>query len=67
MRTLELTRDEVTISLTRDEVRLLGNSLNEVCHALSIEEFATRTGSEPAEAKALLEQLLAVSDALARK
>jgi len=48
------------LELTRDELRILNNALNEVCHgpdAIEDEgEFHTRMGAEPVEAKTLLGQ-----------
>lgn len=47
------------ISVTRDEVALIGNCLNEVCNALSW-DFQTRTGYEIQEARDVLKQINAL-------
>jgi hypothetical protein len=60
MRLLQTDATAVTLELTRDEVRTLGQALNEVCHGLdAIEdwEFRTRMGVQRNEAKALLDEL----------
>lgn len=48
-----------TIRLSRDELHLLNNALNEVCHALTV-DFPTRMGAERDEAARLLQQIHAL-------
>lgn len=45
------------ISLTNDELSILSNALNEVCHGLDIREFSTRMGAEKGEVLKLLNRL----------
>ena len=45
------------ISLTADELSILCNALNEVCHGLDIREFSTRMGAEKDEVLKLLNRL----------
>lgn len=54
MRLLRQSGKEFIVSVSRDEVRLINNALNEVINALDISEFSTRLGVELGEAKALL-------------
>jgi hypothetical protein len=42
------------IRLTRGELAIINNALNEICHGIDLPEFATRIGAEPAEARRLL-------------
>ena len=42
------------IRLTRGELAIISNALNEICHGIDLPEFATRIGAEPAEARRLL-------------
>ena len=42
------------IRLTRGELVIISNALNEICHGIDLPEFATRIGAEPAEAGRLL-------------
>jgi predicted transcriptional regulator len=62
MKIAELGPSKIMVALSRDELRILSNALNEVCNALDVEEFATRMGAEPSEAKSLLKQLVAAND-----
>lgn len=42
------------LRLTRGELVIINNALNEICHGIDLPEFATRIGAEPAEARRLL-------------
>ena len=61
-------QDHVTLELSRNELLLLNNALNEVCHGLSISEweFPTRLGLERSHGVALLRQISDLSDARKR-
>jgi len=48
---------EITVTFTSEELRILVNSLNEVCNALDLEEFSTRMGAELDEVERLLKML----------
>ncbi len=56
--------DEIAIAVTREELRLINNALNEVCNGIAIEEweFATRLGVGLDEARAVLEHVRDVLD-----
>jgi hypothetical protein len=62
MRVVSGSHTEITVALTRDELRILSNALNEVCNALDVEEFATRMGAELYEVEALREQFSKAND-----
>ena len=42
------------LRLSRNELLIINNALNEICHGIDLPEFATRIGAEPAEARRLL-------------
>jgi hypothetical protein len=42
------------LRLTRGELAIINNALNEICHGIDLPEFATRIGAERDEAKRLL-------------
>ena len=42
------------IRLTRGELAIINNALNEICHGIDLPEFASRIGAERAEAERLL-------------
>lgn len=62
MRILTKTRTTTTLEVTKTELEILNNALNEVCHGLDIQEFATRMGAEKGE---VLKVLHRVAEALA--
>jgi hypothetical protein len=50
------TRD-ATVRLSRHELVILNNALNEVCNGLDLDEFSIRMGAEIGEVEALLEEV----------
>jgi hypothetical protein len=44
--------------LTKDELIMIGNCLNEVCHGIDLFEFETRIGASKEEACRVLDQIL---------
>jgi hypothetical protein len=45
----------MTIVLTKDELEIINNALNEVCNGIDLEgEFSTRMGCKVEEARAVL-------------
>jgi len=56
MKTIESHRDGATVQLTRDELGILNNAINEVCNALDI-DFSTRMGATREEALDLLREI----------
>jgi hypothetical protein len=56
--------DRVTVALTKGEVRLLLNAINEAKEALESWEFATRMGASVDQTDQLRDKLLAVLDGL---
>ena len=63
MRVNKTARHTANVDLSRDELEILNNALNEVCHGLDIEEFSTRMGADKAEVLKLLHR---ISEALAQ-
>jgi hypothetical protein len=45
------------LAVTEDELRILNNALNEVCHGIDVPEFATRMGASLMEVQALLARI----------
>jgi hypothetical protein len=54
MEVLRLDPHAAEVRLTRSELAIINNALNEICHGIEVPEFATRIGAEPAEVKRLL-------------
>lgn len=47
----------ISIRLSREELRIMKDALNEVCHGIDVPEFQTRMGVELEEVEALLKQI----------
>jgi hypothetical protein len=48
------------VALTIEELRIINNALNEVCHGIEVPEFATRIGATLPEVKVLLDRIHAM-------
>ncbi len=59
-----MTKQEVLVRISRDELIMLNNALNEVTHGLDSEEFQTRMGFARGETKDLLQQLSSVIESM---
>jgi hypothetical protein len=49
-------KNEGLIKLSREEVVIISNALNEVCNALDLDEFYTRIGADLVDVKNLLRE-----------
>lgn len=56
----ESAKAAATLALTRDELEILANALNEVCHGLDLEEFSIRMGADKPEVLKLLNRVAAL-------
>jgi hypothetical protein len=63
MHTTNSTGQSLDVRLTLDELRIINNALNEICHGIELPEFETRIGASIERAKSLLNE---VGDAIAR-
>lgn len=57
MRTVKIERSHAVIELSSDELEVLGNALNEVCHGLDVSEFSIRIGAEKPEVLKLMHRV----------
>ena len=57
MRVSKTTQHTANLELSRDELEILNNALNEVCHGLDIEEFSIRMGADKAEVLKLFHRI----------
>jgi hypothetical protein len=57
MRVCQSDESHVVLDLTHNELILLNNALNEVCHGLDLPDFSTRLGAERDELEALQLQI----------
>jgi hypothetical protein len=56
MQVRECDEAHAVLHLSRNELILLNNALNEVCNGLDLPDFATRLGAERGELQKLLRQ-----------
>jgi hypothetical protein len=60
MRVSGTTRDSANVELSKDELAIINNALNEVCHGLDVWDFQTRMGAEKADVLKLLHRVAEV-------
>ncbi len=57
----------IVLDLSRNELILLNNSLNEVCHGLDLPDFSTRLGAGWDELEALRRQINAALETMGKR
>ena len=62
MQVQAVSHNGVLVQLSEDDLLLINNALNEVCHALDIREFTTRMDADHAAAERLLTAVGALVD-----
>jgi len=68
MNVIELCQTTASIQLSNDELALLNNALNEICHGIDLAgEFSTRIGCEKQEAEQLLQQIHRLMEDMKKK
>lgn len=60
MNTLQISGERVTLELTKNELGVLTNALNEVCNGIEVWEFDTRMGIKIEDARVFLESLASI-------
>ena len=60
----QVKKETTTISLSKEELVILNNALNEVCNGLDLNEFSTRMGAERENVDELLSEIGKVIDAM---
>jgi len=64
METERIEPDGAVVRLSKNELLILNNSLNEVCNALDTPEFSTRIGAQLENVEQLLSQISFTYDTL---
>ncbi|MGH7136198.1 MAG: hypothetical protein ACREHD_10695 [Pirellulales bacterium] len=54
MQVQAVSQNGALVQLSEDDLLLIKNALNEVCHALDVQEFSTRMGADRIAAERLL-------------
>jgi len=67
MDTASFDNHKAQVALTRDEILIVNNALNEVCNALDAIEFSTRMGLDIENVQALLKQFGDLYDRMASR
>jgi len=67
MQVRESNPSHIVLELDRNELILLNNALNEVCHGLDLPDFATRLGAGWDELEALRRQVNAALEKMAKR
>ena len=67
MQVRESDPSRIVIDLSRNELILLNNSLNEVCHGLDLPDFTTRLGAGWDELEALRRQINTALEKMAKR
>ena len=57
MQFIRFSNDKITVELSKDELALFANALNEVCNGIELWEFDTRLGMPMEDAKNVLKTL----------
>jgi hypothetical protein len=57
----------VVLDLSRNELILLNNALNEVCNGLDLPDFSTRLGAQRGELEALFRQIKAALEGMVKR
>ncbi|MBA3721682.1 MAG: hypothetical protein H0W88_04705 [Parachlamydiaceae bacterium] len=57
MNAIQINKNKIILEVTKDELGVLSNALNEVCNGIEIWEFDTRMGIKIEEARDMLKKL----------
>lgn len=57
MNAIKISEDKIILEISKDELKVLSNALNEVCNSIEEWEFETRMGIYIEDAKIILESL----------
>jgi hypothetical protein len=58
---------DIELRMNQDELVILNNALNEVCHGFEVDEFETRIGSSREQASVLLQAIGQLLDRLSQE
>ena len=62
MQSYKISTSKFRLDLSRDELIVISNYMNEAMNALCVEEFSTRIGSEMKDVETLHDQILSALD-----
>jgi hypothetical protein len=67
MRIRESVESRIVLELSRNELILVNNALNEVCHGLDLPDCSTRLGAGRDELEALLGQITRALESMTKR
>ena len=60
MNAIKINKDKIILEISKDELGVLSNALNEVCNGIEVWEFDTRMGIKIDNARVMLESLTSI-------
>lgn len=60
MNAIKINKDRIVLELSKDELGVLSNALNEVCNGIEVWEFDTRMGIKIGDARIVLKSLTSI-------
>lgn len=60
MKAIKIDKDNFILEISKDELGVLSNALNEVCNGIEVWEFDTRIGIKIDNARKILESLISI-------
>lgn len=60
MNAIKINKDKIILELSKDELGVLSNALNEVCNGIEVWEFGTRMGITIENARTILESMTSI-------
>ncbi len=67
MQIRESDETHIVLDLSRNELILVNNALNEVCNDLDLPDFSTRLGAQRGEIEAMFRQIKAALEGMAKR
>lgn len=60
MHAIEANKDKIILELSKNELGVLGNALNEVCNGIEVPDFDTKIGVKTENASLILDSLISI-------
>jgi len=60
MNAIKIEKDKIVLEISKDELGVLSNALNEVCNGIEVWEFDTRLGIQIEDARIMLDSLIEI-------
>ena len=57
MKAIEINKNRIRLEISRLEISMLNNALNEVCYGIEVENFESQVGMKTEDAKVFLDKI----------